>query len=51
MCKMARGRMVRWLAEHNVTEPEDIQAFTDLNYRFSPALSAENHFVFIKGGT
>ena len=49
MCKMARGQMVRWLAENNVTDPEDIKGFADLDYRFSPARSTENYFVFIRG--
>ena len=50
ICKMARGQMVRWLAENNVTNPDDIPAFTDLGYRFSPVHSTENNNVFIKGG-
>ena len=49
MCKMARGQMVRWLAENHVTEPEDIQSFTDLNYHFSAAHSTENNYVFLCG--
>ena len=49
MCKMARGQMVRWLAEHDVEEPEDIRAFSDLDYRFAPELSGKDHFIFIKG--
>ena len=48
MCKMARGQMVRWLAENNVTAPEEIKGFTDLDYRFSPAHSTENNYVFIR---
>ena len=51
MCKMARGEMVRWLAEHNITAPEDIPAFDHLDYRYSPDHSTENNYVFIKGGT
>ena len=47
ICKMARGQMVRWLAENNVTAPEDIKSFGDLGYRFSPAHSKENNFVFL----
>ena len=47
ICKMARGQMVRWLAENNVTVPEDIKSFGDLGYRFSPAHSAEDRFVFL----
>ena len=50
MCKMARGQMVRWLAENNVTDPEDIKDFSDLDYRYSPAHSAQDNFVFIRGG-
>ena len=49
-CKMARGRMVRWLAENNVTDPEDIKGFVDLGYRFSAANSTENNYVFIRRG-
>ena len=48
MCKMARGQMVRWLAENHVTDPERIKDFADLNYRFSPAHSTENNYVFIR---
>ena len=48
MCKIARGQMVRWLAENNVTGRTDIQAFDQLDYRFQAELSTENHDVFIK---
>ena len=48
LCKMARGRMVRWLAENNVTGPEDIKSFAELGYRYSPAHSTENDYVFIR---
>ena len=51
MCKMARGQMVRWLAENNVTSWADIRAFDQLGYRFQPELSDENHDVFLKSGT
>ena len=51
MCKMARGQMVRWLAENNVTSRADIRAFDQLGYRFQPELSDESHNVFLKGGT
>lgn len=50
LCKMARGQMVRWLAENNITDVEDIRAFAELGYRYSPARSAENNAVFIKEG-
>ena len=51
MCKMARGQMVRWLAENNVTSWADIRAFAQLGYRFQPELSDESHNVFLKSGT
>ena len=51
MCKMARGQMVRWLAENNVTSRADIRAFDQLGYRFQPELSDENHDVFLKNST
>lgn len=50
MCKMARGQMVRWLAENDIKMPEDIRKFADLDYRFDTKLSTENTFIFIKGG-
>lgn len=46
--KMARGEMVRYLAEHSVETPEEIQAFDRLNYRFRKDLSKENRYVFVR---
>ena len=48
--KMARGQMVRWLAENRIERTEDIRAFSDLEYRFAPDISDKDHFVFIKKG-
>lgn len=48
MCKMARGQMVRWLAENHVTKRTDVRAFDQLGYRFQAELSTENHDVFLK---
>ena len=50
MCKMARGQMVRWLAENHVEGREQLQGFADLGYRFAPGPSTESTYVFIKGG-
>lgn len=36
MCKMARGQMVRWLAEEGITNSQDVQHFAQLDYAFSP---------------
>ena len=48
MCKMARGEMVRYMAEHQVEDPEEIKNFSRLGYRFSPEWSDENSYVFLK---
>ena len=51
MCKMARGQMVRWLAEYHVTDLEGVRAFDQLGYRFCPELSAEDCCVFLSADT
>ncbi len=48
MCKMARGEMVRFLAENGISHPEDIKTFNSLGYRFSQDHSKTDRFVFIK---
>jgi len=48
MCKMARGQMVRWLAENHITAAGDIQTFDQLGYHFSAGHSTERSLVFIK---
>lgn len=49
LCKMARGEMVRFMAETGAARPEDLRAFDRLGYRFSPRHSAENTLVFLRG--
>lgn len=46
--KMARGEMVRFMAEKGITEVEEIKEFNRLAYRFCEDLSDENTYVFIK---
>lgn len=46
--KMARGEMVRYMAEHQILEPDGIKAFDRMNYRFSGEHSSEREFVFIR---
>ena len=46
--KMARGEMVRFMAENNVKDVEEIKSFNKLNYTFTNDLSNENTYVFIK---
>ena len=51
MCKMARGEMVRFMAENQITDPEKIKSFDRLNYRFDPVRSDDNLFLFILNAT
>ena len=47
--KMARGAMVRYLAEIGAESPEQMRGFTRFDMKYSEALSDENQFVFVKG--
>ena len=49
--KMARGEMVRFLAENQVEEPEEIRGFDRLGYRFEERLSTEKEYVFIRNAS
>ena len=51
MCKMARGEMVRFMAENQISDPERIKDFNRLGYRFSKDHSCPGKFVFIKDAT
>ncbi len=51
MCKMVRGKMVRFMAENQVTDPEQIKSFDRMNYRFDHTRSSDNLFVFISKAT
>ncbi|MCI8443018.1 MAG: peroxide stress protein YaaA [Provencibacterium sp.] len=46
-CKMARGQMVRWLAENHVTDLRKLPLFDWLGYQFSPSMSEKNRAVFL----
>ncbi len=46
--KMARGEMVRYMAENRITEPEQMKAFDRLGYRFHAELSSEDKYAFLK---
>ena len=47
-CKMARGEMVRFMAENRVEEPEGIKQFSAMGYRFSKELSSEKEYIFMR---
>ena len=51
MCKMARGEMVRYMAENQINDPEQIKLFDRLNYRFDHTRSDSKTFVFILNAT
>ena len=48
LCKMARGEMVRYMAEHRVEDPAELRNFDRLSYVFSPEHSDECVYVFLK---
>ena len=48
LCTMARGEMVRYLAEHRITEPEAAKGFDRLGYRYAPTRSDGNTYVFLR---
>ena len=45
---MARGEMVRFMAENHMTEPEEMKKFEPLGYVFREEFSDEKNYVFIK---
>ena len=46
--KMARGEMVRYLAEGGYTQPEAMRGFDRLGYRYDPGRSGPDTYVFIR---
>lgn len=48
MAKMARGEMVRYMAERQIANMEDIKGFTGLDFAFAGERSDERTFVFVQ---
>lgn len=48
LAKMARGDMVRFLAERDIADPEGIKQYAGLNFRFCPERSTDTEYVFLK---
>lgn len=46
--KMARGEMVRFMAQERIMEPEGIKEFSGLGYRYRKELSSDTEYVFVK---
>lgn len=48
LCKMARGEMVRWMAEQQVRDPEQLRHFEGRNHRYAAEYSQRDTLVFLK---
>lgn len=48
LAKMARGSMVRFLAENNIDNIDDIKKFNDFGFSFNNDMSSEDKLVFVK---
>lgn len=47
LAKMARGEMVRWMAENQIEDIQDVRNFNCLGYQYHEELSSDNAFVFL----
>ena len=48
LAKMARGEMVRYLAEIQAEEPEEAKGFERLGFRFCEERSSDREYIFVK---
>ena len=48
LCKMARGEMVRYLAERRAETPEVLREFDRLDFAYTPERSDEGTYVFLQ---
>lgn len=48
LCKMARGSMVRYMAENHITDPGDMRGFTALGFSWREDLSGPQKYVFVR---
>lgn len=48
LAKMARGEMVRWMAENQIQDVRGLRDFRQLNYQFHEELSSDRAYVFLK---
>lgn len=49
--KMARGEMVRFMAEYQIENPEELKKFDRLGYGFRKDLSSDSEYIFEKHKT
>lgn len=48
LAKMARGEMVRYMAENHVNDLEQLKEFTGLGYQYEKEISKEREYIFLK---
>ena len=48
LCKMARGRMARFLAEAGQADPDTLRAFDGIHWEYAPDLSEPNRPVYLE---
>lgn len=46
--KIARGTMVRWMAQNQVEDPDPLRLFSELGYHFDPQKSTPNKIVYVR---
>ena len=46
LAKIARGEMVRFMVENNITEVEKLKEFNCMGYRYRKEVSSENNLIF-----
>ncbi len=51
ICKMARGEMVRFMAERNIVGPGELQEFDRLGFRYAPEYSDDKTLAFLRSPT
>lgn len=50
LAKMARGEMVKFMAENHITEIGQLKEFNALGYRYSEEFSSDTELTFVVGG-
>lgn len=45
--KMARGEMILYMMEHNITNAEDLKAFEWSGYRYDDTLSTDDEWIWV----
>lgn len=51
LAKMARGEMVRFMAQNRIENPEGMKEFKELGFSFSSELSGKDRYVFLSAGS